>query len=381
MGKYFENLKNWKTALKIVGLASTIVTSSLLYNYLKKEEPIPENTKKVFMYTMKVANDNETSKYLLREFPIGNSDVFVPAFYEFKKDKDNEPMYTQRVSQRSIDVVVDEVKRQNKQIMPYIYCQNDKSKILEKILLKPDESIKDIKESFEKQEQLGNKYDGLIIDYESGTFNEEEKSKYGDLLVNYMNKIKKEFGEKYKIGIAVGMQFSEKGFFNYKELGKIVDYVHIMCYDYTSPDLPPGLPNEKLIDVLDYASKTIPKEKITILFASYATRWTKKQGENKPKKHVNFSEGIEKELKKDWGFVGRNQGELEFRRRIKNKKGTFNQKYFTFDKKTFEDRFKILEQYSIVNAGIFQHVVDRKITDRHMMIYTPLNTWRNTKSD
>lgn len=382
MNKYINKLKDWKNVAKVAISLTVLGSGILLYNSFKKEDT-SRNNKEVFIYTMKVDNSERNSEHLLREFPISNGDVFVPAFYEFKRNEKSDVEYKTRVSQKSIDLVFEEIKRQNKKVMPYIYCQNDKSRnekgILEEMLLKPDESIKQIKESFDRQKNRGNKYDGVIIDYESGDFDKDEKNKYSKLLVQYMQKIKKEMGNEYKIGIAVGMNSSENNsLFNYKELGNIVDYVHIMCYDYTSPDLPPGLPRDKLIDVLDYSTKEIPRDKITILFATYGTKWaTRTDNEKRSKKSVNYPEGIDEELSKGWKLIGRNQGELEYKKILKKQNKKFNLKYFTFDQKTFEDRFNILDKYKITKAGIFQHVARKKITDRHMMIYTPLKNWKN----
>lgn len=123
-------------------------------------------------------------------------------------------------------------------------------------------------------------FDGIDLDYE------QVQSKYKDAYILYLTELKEQLSKKEKIlSVTVFPQW-ENGEYsknketvivqNYEEIGKIADRVKIMAYDYTdSTSAKPGPigPISWIEDVLKYAIKKIPKEKVYLGVHLYAYEW------------------------------------------------------------------------------------------------------------
>lgn len=125
-----------------------------------------------------------------------------------------------------------------------------------------------------------NGFDGIDLDYE------QIQSKYKDAYIQYLTELKNELSKKGKIlSVTVFPQWEDAEYTknketiivqDYEEIGKIADRVKIMAYDYTdSTSSKPGPigPMSWIEDVLKYAIKKVPKEKIYLGVHLYAYEW------------------------------------------------------------------------------------------------------------
>lgn len=124
-------------------------------------------------------------------------------------------------------------------------------------------------------------YDGIDLDYESTKLSDKEK--YIQLLKDLKAGLQ---SRKKKLVVSVLAQWDNNTGYkslketrkaqDYGELGKIADEIRIMTYDYTYTNtLFPGpiAPLKWMREVLDYAVKHIPKEKIVLGVHLYSYEW------------------------------------------------------------------------------------------------------------
>lgn len=89
--------------------------------------------------------------------------------------------------------------------------------------------------------------------------------------------------------------------FQYQELGKVVDYLIIMGYDYASLFSPPGpvAPNEWLMAVKQYALSQVPSQKIILGLPFYGRHWTTApNGKHSNGRGVTYKQAME--LSQEW---------------------------------------------------------------------------------
>ncbi|MFA5633739.1 MAG: glycosyl hydrolase family 18 protein [Candidatus Dojkabacteria bacterium] len=124
-------------------------------------------------------------------------------------------------------------------------------------------------------------FDGIDIDYEM--IHVQQKEFY----LNFLKDLKQELQSRDKIlSISIFPQWENAEYVDNQETREVQDYitvgeyadeVRIMAYDYTlqSSQTPgPIAPTEWIKDVLDYATKKIPKEKIWLGIHLYGYQWS-----------------------------------------------------------------------------------------------------------
>ena len=125
-------------------------------------------------------------------------------------------------------------------------------------------------------------FDGIDLDYEMINIDQKE------FFLNFLRDLKNELDSRNKVlSVTVFPQW-ENGIYtdhqdtravqDYSVIGDIADEVRIMTYDYTlqtSKEPGPIAPINWMRDVLDYAIKYIPKEKIWLGIHLYGYQWSR----------------------------------------------------------------------------------------------------------
>jgi spore germination protein len=149
-----------------------------------------------------------------------------------------------------------------------------------KVMLSTDENIA-THVNFLMKEVDEKGYDGIDLDYESIYL--DDKDKFFKLLSNFSSELHKRNKiltiaviSKWGDRITYGSLPQTRQVQDYAEIAKYVDQVRIMTYDYTSINSQtpgPIAPIEWMDQVLDYAVKRIPKEKIVLGVNLYSYVW------------------------------------------------------------------------------------------------------------
>ncbi len=124
-------------------------------------------------------------------------------------------------------------------------------------------------------------FDGIDIDYEMIHIQQKE------FYLNFLKDLKQELQNRNKIlSVSIFPQWENAEYIDNQETREVQDYitigeyadeVRIMAYDYTlqSSQTPgPIAPVEWIKDILDYATKKIPKEKIWLGIHLYGYQWS-----------------------------------------------------------------------------------------------------------
>lgn len=124
-------------------------------------------------------------------------------------------------------------------------------------------------------------FDGIDLDYEM------VNSSYKDNFLKFLKDLSEELNKKDKIlSVTVFAKWEDAKYTDYqetrvvqdyKEIAKYADEVRIMAYDYTlqSSKIPgPIAPIDWVTEVLDYATKQIPEEKIWLGVHLYGYQWS-----------------------------------------------------------------------------------------------------------
>ncbi|MBO3802252.1 MAG: glycosyl hydrolase family 18 protein [Thermoproteota archaeon] len=136
---------------------------------------------------------------------------------------------------------------------------------------------------------VNGKYGGINIDFEGVDPSDREA------LTEFMNLLSTKLHEQSKVvSIDVPAKTYDaregwSGAYDYKALGSCCDYVVLMVYDYHWSGSSPGpiSPLDWLRNVLNYATSTIPKEKIVVGIPFYGYDWSGGRGSG-----ITFSEAI-----------------------------------------------------------------------------------------
>ncbi len=123
------------------------------------------------------------------------------------------------------------------------------------------------------QQARADKYDGVNIDFE---FIPPADAPY---FTQFLRELKAALGQDKTLSVAVFARTGEENWpvaYQYKEIGKIVDRVVVMAYDYSYADSAPGpvAPLWWVKDVKDYMMANIPREKILLGLPTYGYNWT-----------------------------------------------------------------------------------------------------------
>jgi len=131
--------------------------------------------------------------------------------------------------------------------------------------------------------------------------------------------------------------------FQYQELGKVVDYLIIMGYDYASVFSPPGpvAPNEWLTAVKKYALSLVPPQKIILGLPFYGRHWTTApDGKHSQGRGVTYNQAMA--LAKDWSKKPNFHESGCLHIDVKQPDGSRDQIFFE-DKNTFLEKIKIAQ--------------------------------------
>ncbi len=137
-------------------------------------------------------------------------------------------------------------------------------------------------------------YDGIDLDYEG------LKPEIKDQFTSFIQKLAENLHSKDKI-LSVTVQAKKNdnddwrgpGAMDYDELGKVVDQLRVMAYDYSRLDTGPGAiaPINWFQDVLEYTKKHIPQDKIIAGIPTYGYKWCLEDKLNCEKKGLVY-EGV-----------------------------------------------------------------------------------------
>lgn len=207
----------------------------------------------------------------LRSGLIAAADYIMPHFWDVESTSLD---VQKRASDRFMIDHVDNLQGTGTKVLPMISAFK-KSYIL-KILDNPKPFSKQI---VDYVQDVG--ADGVTIDFESIHVGKDHSAG----LVEFMSVLRKEFdkvetaGKEYEIAIAVSPRFNGSGnngyshhaFYDFKGLDKAgADWIHIMGYDFNVKKVGPGLPEDKIKDIVSYAITHVKNDdKIVFCFPFY----------------------------------------------------------------------------------------------------------------
>lgn len=134
-------------------------------------------------------------------------------------------------------------------------------------------------------------YAGVDIDYENINYSDR------DLFTAFIKNLARALHTNNKIlTVTVQPKIKEKtpdslSVINWKEISAFADRINIMCYNFSSPVSGPGpiAPVDWLNQIIDFAEKEIPKEKIAVALALHGFDWSKTNTQS-----VTFNKAINK---------------------------------------------------------------------------------------
>lgn len=164
----------------------------------------------------------------------------------------------------------------------YQALQNNKSRppVYLTISGDPENVILALNDPFIQQKQISallgvvneQNFDGIDIDYEGlGSSNQDNFNTFVKNLTTSFHAAQK------KVAVTVEARIANQVPMNWSDLGANADQVRIMAYDYHSSqtNLPgPISPIGWMKDILDYATQTIPADKLIIGIGNYGYDWT-----------------------------------------------------------------------------------------------------------
>jgi spore germination protein YaaH len=204
----------------------------------------------------------------------GIIDTVTPVLYSVDKSGN---VISRGVSDVKINNLLEYCKENNIRVIPTVGSYDFES--MKSALSSQESYTKNINTIVTEIEKYG--FDGIDLDYEMISTTEKEN------YILFLKSLKTELSKRNKVlSVTVFAQWENATYQdhpetrlvqNYEEIGGTADEVRIMAYDYTyhyqkSP-APVG-PINWIRDVLDYATKYIPKEKIWLGVHLYAYQWT-----------------------------------------------------------------------------------------------------------
>lgn len=304
---------------------------------------------------------------------------------------------------------VEEMRALNKDILiiPTIFrWENPKEKIYENIGMGGRNDIRDyhIKKILEEVDTYN--YDGIDIDYEGMTCEKKEKFEEFFVLLSKEMKARKKIlsvavhpkteATKYKDKACKGLakpilqDFAENWrgpmTHDYAFLAKHADRVKIMAYElhprkYRNPGPGPQAPNVWIENIIHYAKKRIPTEKLYMAIPTYGYDWALNC--NARAKAVYFDDAVrikaekapqhyqptdipkifaENSRSKSWKnlskFMDIHENKVYEDPSLWYKEGGCDRVAFYMNKKAFEDKMTLLRKYSLGGFSFWQLLSD-----------------------
>lgn len=195
---------------------------------------------------------------------------------------------------KSFDSELKEMAAINKvKVIPTITNNFDKEDVGSNLLLDENLVASHIENIVKLVEEEN--YDGIDLDYEG------LKPEVKDQFTSFVQKLAENLHSKGKI-LSVTVQAKKDdnnnwrgpGAMDYEELGKVVDQLRVMTYDYSRLNTKPGAiaPIDWFQDVIQYTKKHIPQNKIVAGIPTYGYKWCLEDKLNCEKKGLVY-EGVE----------------------------------------------------------------------------------------
>ena len=188
-------------------------------------------------------------------------------------------------------------------------------------------------------------YLGLNVDFE-GPFGEyrQEYTEFITILAELLHENNREISVDVIAQTTKPSPENSWGYpFQYRELGKVVDYLIIMGYDYASLFSPPGpvAPNEWLVAVKQYALSQVASPKIILGLPFYGRHWTTApDGKHSIGRGVTYNQAME--ISQEWSKKPTLHESGCLHLDIKQPDGSRDQIFFE-DKNTLLEKIKIAE--------------------------------------
>ncbi len=161
------------------------------------------------------------------------------------------------------------------------FCQGESIKTHASVVLMEKEPLHKLLSSKESRQRLcanlldkvnGGSYDGVNIDFEFIDPTDAEK------YCTFLRELKTYLGTEKCLSVAVFAKTGKENWpsaYDYEKIGQIVDQLIVMAYDYSYINTDPGpiAPLWWVEDVLSYASRKVPREKILLGLPTYGYDW------------------------------------------------------------------------------------------------------------
>nr|WP_295970788.1 glycosyl hydrolase family 18 protein [uncultured Bacillus sp.] len=304
---------------------------------------IPHSTqKKIWTGTYFVPKDKNTNAWILSNYSSTLSSIFV---FEYKPNYEGNIIGLEENDAHKL------AWKQN--LPPYATLSNLSEKGFD-----PDLTHHLIKNMWQRKKFINNiytllhtnDYKGVVIDFEQ--VRPKDRSN--------LNKFIKELAEKlHPAGMEILMAVPPKqgdeipsysAAYDYRTLGKYLDKMFLMTYDWHWPGGPSGpiAPIDKVKETIQYAVHVVPRSKLMLGIPQYAYDWTI-SGEKKSGKAYSTQHAIDLYI----GYQSQIQYDLNAAApwfRYVDKQGTLHEVWFE-DPRSLLKKFRLVKEYNLAGMG------------------------------
>ncbi|MBI5073154.1 hypothetical protein HZA99_05015 [Candidatus Woesearchaeota archaeon] len=239
------------------------------------EEPTPPiarvnsgGKKHVFIYNQALGSNK------MQKETLAVADYWHPHLWEFQKSPTSVLKLKQRCSEKVEDKVKADATQYGIKVLPMVSAFNNS--LVDRVLDNPSTAARLIGDHVKEE-----KYAGVAVDLETISMGSERS---GDL-VEFLRRLRQELpAGKYEIAVAMSPRFEgsaehgyrHHGLYDYEGIARYADWLHLMAYDFHRGrrGASPVLPEDKIDDIVRYAVKHAPAEKVVMLMPFYGYVWT-----------------------------------------------------------------------------------------------------------
>ncbi len=304
--------------------------------------------KKVFIYEQQLNRQEEAFSFAVVDF-------YQPHLYEIERNRNNNVRIKDKASKSYEERLHREAKRNDFKITPMLSVF-DKD-LINYVLDNKDYYANAIAALVKKHE-----WNGIVIDFETIRLGAERSKS----LTQFMATLRQYLPSgNYTLSMATSPRFKENngrdsasngykhhGFYDFRELGQIVDYLQVMAYDFHNKskyDGKPILPEDKIKPIVDYAFNTIQHDKVVFLMPMYGYVWDGNGRGISGMKASSVQQYIDT-AKNNNGTITYKNGELY----IRTNDPQFDRIVSTQDEKVFKRRHDLLDQLGVSNFGYWR---------------------------